>query len=152
MEPSNWFLGINSASQRSLAGWPVPQIGSRHTGLPGWDSIPGPLIIRSTNTVRAQSLEVLSLNMRFTVYFNPNYYPWISRSWIHENTIFVVVSGHNLESSQTWGFRIQCLHYNPVANHFWSGEENPLVRWLWIERRKALKTFVPITSKNSASA
>ncbi len=41
-----------------------------------------------------------------------------SRSWIHERTKnFIEVSGHNLESSQTWGFRIQCLHYKPVSNH-----------------------------------
>ncbi len=29
-------------------------------------------------------------------------------SWTHN---FAEFSGHNLESSQTWGFRIQCLHY-----------------------------------------
>jgi hypothetical protein len=39
---------------------------------------------------------------------------------------FVEVSGHNLEISHTWGFRIQCL-------------------------QKALKIFVPNTSKNLAS-
>jgi hypothetical protein len=33
---------------------------------------------------------------------------------------FVEVSGHNLESPQTWGFRIQCLHYKPVSNDFCS--------------------------------
>ncbi len=33
---------------------------------------------------------------------------------------FVEVSGHNRESSQTWGFCIQCLHYKPVSNHFCS--------------------------------
>ncbi len=27
---------------------------------------------------------------------------------------------HNLESSQTWVFHIQCLHYNPLSNHFCS--------------------------------
>ncbi len=51
-------------------------------------------------------------------------------SWTYN---FVEISGHNLlESSQTWGFRIQCLHYKPVANNFclsggggW-GEKNPL--------------------------
>jgi hypothetical protein len=32
-------------------------------------------------------------------------------SWTYN---FVEVSGHNLESSQTWDFRIQCLHYKPV--------------------------------------
>ncbi len=35
---------------------------------------------------------------------------------------FVEVSGHNLESSQTWGFRIQCLHHKPISNHFCWGE------------------------------
>ncbi len=35
----------------------------------------------------------------------------VSTSWrIQEPKNFVQVSGHNLESSQTWGFRIQCLH------------------------------------------
>ncbi len=33
---------------------------------------------------------------------------------------FVEVSWDNLESSQTWGFRIQCLHYKPVSNHLCS--------------------------------
>ncbi len=28
--------------------------------------------------------------------------------------------GHNLESSQTRGFRIQCLHYKLISNHFCS--------------------------------
>ncbi len=38
-------------------------------------------------------------------------------SWTYN---FVEVSGHNLESSQTWGFHIQCLQYTPVSisNHF----------------------------------
>ncbi len=31
---------------------------------------------------------------------------------------FVEVSRHNLESSQTWGSCIQCLHNKPVSNHF----------------------------------
>ncbi len=30
-------------------------------------------------------------------------------------------SGHNLESSQTWGFCIQWLHYKSVSNHFARG-------------------------------
>jgi hypothetical protein len=34
---------------------------------------------------------------------------------------FVEVSGHNLESSQTWGFRIQWLHDKPASNHFVQG-------------------------------
>ena len=40
-------------------------------------------------------------------------------SWTYN---FVEVSGHNFESSQTWGFRIQRLHYKPVSEHFCSGE------------------------------
>ncbi len=38
-------------------------------------------------------------------------------SWTYN---FVEVSGHNLDSSQTWSYRIQCLHYQPVSNHFCS--------------------------------
>ncbi len=43
----------------------------------------------------------------------------------------VEVSGHNLESSQTWGFPIQSLHYKPLQTTFSKGrggEENPLVQ------------------------
>ncbi len=64
---------------------------------------------------------------------------------------FVEVSVHNLESSQTWGFRIQCFHYKPVPNHFFSRGGGSKMRWLWEARRKTLQNFVPITSKNSAS-
>ncbi len=32
------------------------------------------------------------------------------------NVNFVEVSGHNLESSQTWGFRILCFHYKLVLH------------------------------------
>ncbi len=50
-------------------------------------------------------------------------------SWTYD---FVKVSGHNIESSQTWGFRIQYLHYKPVSTtiaHGGGGGEryNPLV-------------------------
>ncbi len=70
-------------------------------------------------------------------------------SWTYN---FVEVSGHNFESSQTWGFPIQCLHYKPVSNQFCSREgRSKKPRWLWIARKKTIKTFVPITSKNSAS-
>jgi hypothetical protein len=65
-------------------------------------------------------------------------------SWMYN---FVEVSGQNLESYPTWGFRIQSLHYTPVSNHICSGGEG----WLWIARRKALTAFVPITFKNLAS-
>ncbi len=44
------------------------------------------------------------------------------RSRIHERKNFVEVSGHNLESYQACGFRIQCLHAKPVSNHFCLGE------------------------------
>jgi hypothetical protein len=39
------------------------------------------------------------------------------KSWTYN---FLEVSGHNIDSSQTWGFRTQCLHYKPVTNHFCS--------------------------------
>ncbi len=64
-------------------------------------------------------------------------------SWTYN---FVEVSGHNLENSQTWGFCVQCLHYKPASNHFCSrGRGGGGVKSV-VE-----KTFVPITSKNSAS-
>jgi hypothetical protein len=34
---------------------------------------------------------------------------------------FVETSMQNHESSQTWGFRIQCLQNKPISNHFCSG-------------------------------
>jgi hypothetical protein len=34
---------------------------------------------------------------------------WKPNSWTYN---FVDFSGHNLESAQTWVFRIQCLHYS----------------------------------------
>ncbi len=71
-------------------------------------------------------------------------------SWTYN---FVEVSGHNLESSQTWVFQIQCLHYKPVSNHFCSREEGvkSISRGDCEKQREKLKTFVPITSMNSAS-
>ncbi len=40
-----------------------------------------------------------------------------TNSWTYN---FVEVSGHILESSQTWGFRIQYLHYKPLLlNGVW---------------------------------
>ncbi len=69
--------------------------------------------------------------------------------------IFVEVSGHNLKSSHIWGFRIQCLHYKTVPNHYCSrgGGVKSVSRGdcEYIARRKTLKAYVPITSKNSAS-
>jgi hypothetical protein len=58
-----------------------------------------------------------------------------SNSWKYNN--FVEVSGHNLESSQTWGFRIESLQNQPVSNHFCSGgggDKNLLVEVMWIAR------------------
>ncbi len=49
-----------------------------------------------------------------TTSFNSHQKP---NSWMYN---LVEVSGHNLESSQTWDFRIQYLHYKPVSNHFCS--------------------------------
>jgi hypothetical protein len=64
-----------------------------------------------------------------------------TRSRIHERTISLsFLLGITLKSSQTWSFCIQCLHYKPVST------------CLWLSRRKTLKTFVPISTKNSASA
>ncbi len=40
-------------------------------------------------------------------------------SWTYS---FAEISGHNLEISQTWGFRIQRLHYKTVTNHFCSNK------------------------------
>ncbi len=73
------------------------------------------------------------------------------------NVQFREVSGHNLESSQTWGFRIQSLHYKTVSNHFFGlgGGGGKSVVEVTVNsnpaRRKTLKTFVPIRSKNSTS-
>jgi hypothetical protein len=55
------------------------------------------------------------------VQFHPLLKP---NSWTY-NFIFEV-SGHNLGSSQTWGFRLQCLHYKPVSNPLlikWGGSK-----------------------------
>ncbi len=52
--------------------------------------------------------------------FTPTVVQYKYRSQIHEHN-FVEVSWHNLQSSKTWGFRVQCLHYKPVSNHFFSG-------------------------------
>ncbi len=64
-------------------------------------------------------------------------------SWsrIHERTVALMISGHNLERSQTWGFRTQCLHYKLVSSHFCSGGGGGkilLFRWLWIANGKSL--------------
>ncbi len=42
----------------------------------------------------------------------------VTRSRIHGRTISLRFLGIILRRSQTWGFRIQCLHYKPVVNHF----------------------------------
>ncbi len=61
------------------------------------------------------------------------------------------ISLHNLESSQTWGFRIQCLQYitNQFRTTFSRGGGGDGVKSL---SRGDGVTFVPMTSKNSASA
>jgi hypothetical protein len=43
---------------------------------------------------------------------------WEPNSWTYN---FVEVSGHNLESYQTWGFHIECLHHYAVSDNFFSG-------------------------------
>ncbi len=50
-------------------------------------------------------------------------------------------------------FRIQCLHYNPVSNHFCTGGGDPFVEVTVNskEENSYLTIFVLITSKNSAS-
>ncbi len=72
-------------------------------------------------------------------------------SWTYN---FAEVSGNNLESSQTWGFCIQCLHYKPVSNHFaQAGAGSKSVSRGDCEQQgeKLFETFVPITPKNLAS-
>ncbi len=73
------------------------------------------------------------INLPFCNYIQTNMnngYPNLKpNSWSYN---FVEISEHNLESSQTWGFRIQCLrvHYKPVSNNFCSRgrrELDPLV-------------------------
>ncbi len=46
-----------------------------------------------------------------------HFYNLKPNSWTYN---FVNVSGHNVESSQTWGFRMQCLYYTPFSIHFCS--------------------------------
>jgi hypothetical protein len=49
---------------------------------------------------------------------------------------------------------MQCLHYNPVSNHFCSGGGGgvkPLVDVTVNSKEENSYYFVPITSKNSAS-
>ncbi len=88
-----------------------------------------------------------------------------TRSRIHDRTISVRFLVINLESSQTWGSCIQCLHYKPVSNqqnfapgglgHGGGGGVKSISRSDWIARRKTLQTFetfVPNSSKNLASA
>ncbi len=73
------------------------------------------------------------------------------RSRIHEHTISLRFLSIILRVSDL-RFGIQCSLKTLSKNICW-GVGNPRVeRWLWIARRKTLKTFVPITSKNSASA
>ncbi len=88
---------------------------------------------------------------------NKNFYFFNgSRSRIQERTAVSLRGRHNLESSHTWGFPVQCLHYKPVSNHFFSGGGGDGVESISrgdceISRRKTLQTFAPITSRNSAA-
>ncbi len=64
--------------------------------------------------------------------------------WTEAEVMNVEVSGHNLESSQTWGSRTQCLYYKPVSNHFCAregGRVKSVSKWLWIARMKTLLDF-----------
>ncbi len=54
-------------------------------------------------------------------------------SWTY---YFVKISQHNFESSQTWGFRIQCWHYKLDSNHFCSVEWNRIRQWRWLQGGK----------------
>ncbi len=79
-------------------------------------------------------------NPYFLVPISERVYKPEGNSWTYK---FVEVSGHNLESSQTCGFCVQCLHYKPVWNHFCSGEGGggrgrvkSVSRGDWIARRK----------------
>ncbi len=70
-------------------------------------------------------------------------------SWTYN---FVEVFRHNLESSQTWGFRIQCLHYEPDSPLLLKagggggvGGVKSVVD-MWIARRKTRKTLVQVIS------
>jgi hypothetical protein len=79
-----------------------------------------------------------------------------SGSRIHELTISLRFLGIILI---VLGFRIQCLHYKPVSNHFCpkggggggSKIQNLLLEVIVNGKEENSKTFVPITSKNSAS-
>ncbi len=63
-------------------------------------------------------------------------------SWTYN---FVEVSGHNLESFQTWAIRIvQCLHYKPVSNHICSrGGVKSVEVTVNSKEEKALLEFCP---------
>ncbi len=80
-----------------------------------------------------RSQSCLSYTYRILHLLKPN-------SWAKN---FVEVSGHNLRSSQTWDFRIQCLHLQTSFKPILLGGGGGL--------KLKLKTFVPITFKNSTS-
>ncbi len=73
-------------------------------------------------------------------------HPRRPNSWTYT---FVEVSGHNLESSQTWGLRLQCLHYKQVSNYFCSGGGggggglNPLVEVTMNSKKEKSWYFCP---------
>ncbi len=71
-------------------------------------------------------------------------------SWAYN---FIEVSGHNLESSQTWGFSILYNVYitNQFQATFAHGGREGVKSVSRTVNSKDFKTFVPIASKNSAS-
>ncbi len=79
-------------------------------------SAPLPLIqsVTSRNNVLDQRLHV-QLFYSILLHNNSLRKPY---SWMY---YFVEVSGHILESSPTWGFHVQCLHYKPVSTTFAQG-------------------------------
>ncbi len=58
----------------------------------------------------ASLITSISYTEQFPLIQKPN-------SWTYN---FGEFSWYKLESYQIWGFRIQCLHYKPVSNHFCS--------------------------------
>ncbi len=76
-----------------------------------------------------------------------------SRSWIHERTSSISLRFLGIIMRVIRGIRIQCLHYKPIKLLLLGGGGGGVrfKKWLWIARRKALKTFVSLASKNSAS-
>ncbi len=103
MVPRNWFQGMNSSSLCSLAGRydnPIP-----HRCL-----APHRLFKNSSSADWWNWLDWKTREER-----------WVGLRMIacreveFMNVQFVEVSRHNLESFQTWGFCLECLHYKTVS-------------------------------------